>query len=359
MSRLVRAASLAGFEELAESLGADVARLLRQAGVARTALRDPDALISYKAKNELLERAAAAAGCADFGLRLAKHQGVGILGPLAVMIEHAATTADAAQMASRYIYVHSTAIRLGLEPVPGPGGWVDLGYDIDAGETLDSTQSYDLALGVLVNVVRLLTQGTVEPVLILFPHPPLAAPSVYERALKAPCRFGQARAAVRLRRADVDKPLPRDNPMMRKLAQLYLDTNFSAPTQALSDRVRLLVRESLAAGSASHAAVAKMLALHPRTMQRRLEEEGSSFEQIKDKVRRELFLALVERAEAPTCASLSFMLGYAEPSALSRSCRRWFGASPSALRKQSRSGAGSQAAPRRRANSGRAARAAA
>jgi AraC-like DNA-binding protein len=344
---------------LAESLGLDVARLLRQAGVARTALRDPDALIAYKTKNELLERAAAAAGCADFGLRLAKHQGVGILGPLAVMIEHAATTADAAQMASRYIYVHSTAIRLELRPVPGPGpgGWVDLGFDIDAGETFDAAQSYDLALGVVVNALRLLAQGAVEPVLILLPHPPLVAPSVYERALKAPCRFDQPRAAVRLHRADVDKPLPRDNPMMRKLAQLYLDTNFSAPAQALSDRVRLLVRQSLAAGSASHAAVAKMLALHPRTMQRRLDEEGSSFEQIKDEVRREMFRALVERADAPTFASLSFMLGYAEPSALSRSCRRWFGASPTALREQSRAATGSQAVPSRRASSGRAARA--
>jgi Arabinose-binding domain of AraC transcription regulator, N-term len=63
MSRMVRAATLPGFEGLAELPGIDLARLLRQAGLARTALRDSDALIPYEAKNEMIPRAAAVSGC--------------------------------------------------------------------------------------------------------------------------------------------------------------------------------------------------------------------------------------------------------------------------------------------------------
>jgi AraC-like DNA-binding protein len=107
------------------------------------------------------------------------------------------------------------------------------------------------------------------------------------------------------------------------------------PTQATSERVRLLVVQQLSTGGATHDWVSRRLGMHPRTMQRRLVEEGTTFEKIKDEVRRELVRKLVERPDMPAFASVAGMLDYAEPSALTRSCHRWFGASPTELRRQS------------------------
>ena len=81
--------------------------------------------------------------------------------------------------------------------------------------------------------------------------------------------------------------------------------------------------------------MASQLALHPRTLQRRLAEEGTTFEQVVDDVRRRM----TERYLQDTDMSLGHLareLGYGEQSALTRASRRWFGSSPLAYRKAMR-----------------------
>ena len=71
--------------------------------------------------------------------------------------------------------------------------------------------------------------------------------------------------------------------------------------------------------------------MHPRTLHRRLAREGARFEEIKDEVRREMARSLIAQAGL-SMTQIAGALGYAEQSALSRSCVRWFGDSPRRLR---------------------------
>jgi AraC-like DNA-binding protein len=57
------------------------------------------------------------------------------------------------------------------------------------------------------------------------------------------------------------------------------------------------------------------------------------FEDIKDAVRRDMAAAYLRQRNLPL-SQVAELLGYAEPSALSRSCRRWFGETPSAVRRR-------------------------
>ena len=72
----------------------------------------------------------------------------------------------------------------------------------------------------------------------------------------------------------------------------------------------------------------------PRTLQRRLQDEGASFEVIKDNVRRKLALQYLGQSQSMT--EVAAQLGYSEPSVLTRSCHRWFAASPRDIRTQLR-----------------------
>jgi AraC-like DNA-binding protein len=74
-----------------------------------------------------------------------------------------------------------------------------------------------------------------------------------------------------------------------------------------------------------------MLGMHPRTLQRRLRAENKSFESIKDGVRRDVALRYLKQSSIPLIR-IAKLLGYSETSALSRSCYRWFSASPRQLR---------------------------
>ena len=64
---------------------------------------------------------------------------------------------------------------------------------------------------------------------------------------------------------------------------------------------------------------------------RRLREEGESFEAIKDSVRRDVALRYLQQPDV-SLVRVTEILGYSETSVLSRSCLRWFCASPRELR---------------------------
>ncbi|MEJ8852666.1 AraC family transcriptional regulator [Variovorax rhizosphaerae] len=332
MNPLIRASALVGYKELAHESGLVPAKLLRRVGLSLAALRDPDELISYPNMIALLEQSAQVSGRPDFGLQLSQQQGLSILGPLAVIAQNAEDVAQAYELAGRYMFIYSPAVRVSVKPVGGAGELVDLCYDIDIVPRPVCVQAMELALGVMVNCARLLAQGEFAAREILMPHARPKGSTRHEELLGAPCRFGQPRAALRVAAADVHKPVRGSNPMVREMAQRYIDAQFVSPNKPFSDRVRQVVHRLMGTGRCSHQCVSEMLGMHLRTMQRRLVDEGATFEQIKDEVRRSLVESVMRKAEPPSLTMLMVMLDYADASTLTRSCRRWFGVPPTALR---------------------------
>ncbi|WP_240674643.1 helix-turn-helix transcriptional regulator [Burkholderia stabilis] len=122
--------------------------------------------------------------------------------------------------------------------------------------------------------------------------------------------------------------------MLLDMARAYLVQKFGEPRLMLSDRLRALVRRFIGVGDIGQIAIADALSIHPRTLQRRLRNEGQNFEALVDQVRRERLLALLEHPEPPRLSQVALMLGYSQQAAMTRSCRRWFGCSPTELRRR-------------------------
>ena len=79
--------------------------------------------------------------------------------------------------------------------------------------------------------------------------------------------------------------------------------------------------------------VARRLAMSPRTLQRRLSEEGTSFEILREEMRKqtaEIFLA----DRTLSVGEVAFLLGFSEPGAFHRAFKRWHNTTPDAFRKQ-------------------------
>ena len=96
-------------------------------------------------------------------------------------------------------------------------------------------------------------------------------------------------------------------------------------------RVRDLLRVALPA-TPSLDDIADRLHLSPRTLHRRLGEEGSSFRAIKDELRRDLALARLTKTSDPV-GRIAADLGYADTSAFYRACVAWTGMSPMRYRR--------------------------
>lgn len=71
--------------------------------------------------------------------------------------------------------------------------------------------------------------------------------------------------------------------------------------------------------------------MHPRTLNRHLQQEGETFDGIRDRIRRERVEYYLSRTTTPL-SQVAGMIGYSEQSILTRSCKRWFGESPRQVR---------------------------
>jgi AraC-like DNA-binding protein len=96
-------------------------------------------------------------------------------------------------------------------------------------------------------------------------------------------------------------------------------------------RVRDLLRSALPA-TLSLDDIAARLHLSPRSIHRRLTDEGTTFRGIKDALRRDLALARLTRGKTPI-SQIANDLGYADTSAFYRACIEWTGLAPAHYRR--------------------------
>jgi AraC-like DNA-binding protein len=168
---------------------------------------------------------------------------------------------------------------------------------------------------------------------VSLPHAPLAPLAAYRRFFDgAPVHAEQPRAALHLGPATLDARLQDTNPALRQITEDYLARHFRMPGESVSARVRLALRRTLGTPRGSKADVADLLALHPRTLQRHLAAERTSFEALREETRRNAALHYLRETRIPM-GQLADLLGFSEQSAMTRSCRRWFGMPPTEVRR--------------------------
>ncbi|WP_226442008.1 AraC family transcriptional regulator [Quatrionicoccus australiensis] len=132
----------------------------------------------------------------------------------------------------------------------------------------------------------------------------------------------------------LDLPVRRDEAALNR----FLDgapgkiTTLYRRDREMVTRIRDLLRAALP-DTLSLDAVAERLYLSPRSVHRRLEEEGSSFRAIKDALRRDMALARLAKSD-DAIARIAADLGYADTSAFYRACVEWTGMAPLHYRQQ-------------------------
>ncbi|CRK57189.1 Transcriptional regulator, AraC family [Alloactinosynnema sp. L-07] len=332
MGPMIRAASLRGFTHLVGELGGDPDALLSRFGIDAAVLRDDDGLIPITAHDLMLDVAARELDCPDLGLRLATAQDLSILGPLAIAIQASSTVADALDCASRFLFVHSAALRVGVEADPlGRRGVVALTYRKDLRESTYSPQGIELGLGVFHRVASSLLGSVRSLRSVHLPHQPLSPVRRYLDFFGVDVRFGGQIAALCVQRHVLEETFSGADAAIRAVALEHLASQFSDPGLDFVSQVRLGIAESLRTAPPTIASIAKLFAMHPRTLQRRLAEQETSFATILDDVRREAAHRYLTTTDLPV-GQVALMVGFGEQSSLAHAVRRWFGVSPRELR---------------------------
>jgi AraC-like DNA-binding protein len=247
---------------------------------------------------------------------------------------------EALECASKYIYVYNAAIGFSVRADDDDRALLD--FEVLSEHGPRCAQTIEHGVGVTCRIVGMLSAGRSHLTRVWLPHPPLAPRATYRRHLGAAVEFNAPHAAVAIARADLDLPLGEHNEELQMLAVSYMSVRFPERRTTLAVQVRTVIDRSLGTGACGYVEVADALSLHPRTLQRRLRDEGTTFEDIKDASRRDLARRYLAHPDVPL-TQIAALLDYREQSALTRSCQRWFHATPRMLRSSQPSAIGAMA----------------
>ena len=334
---VIHARILRFFPDLVRQLGGNPTHLMQQIGI-HPAKKPADGRsgATYRQLVHLIELAADELRCPDFGMRLATLQSGSLMfGPLGLVMKNSRTFGDALDYVSKHTYAHSLAARIWLKGLPSRK-MIFVGHDILLDRMPNKSQAMEqiMLLGHLAAVEITGRQARVRRV--HFRHQPVSSISVYRRYFGCAVRFGQSEDGVVFSERDLASPIIHPDSQRYQAATSFIDASFTRFRPPLHAQARGMIMQLL--GTDHHCTnerVAAALNLHPRTLHRRLRSEGTSFQQVKDEVRRDAIFYYLQQTNLDF-AVISERVGFAEQSVLTRTCHRWFCASPTELRSRGR-----------------------
>ncbi|AMP15757.1 AraC family transcriptional regulator [Collimonas pratensis] len=187
-----------------------------------------------------------------------------------------------------------------------------------------------------VQLARLATRSHVQPLRVSWPSSPsLKADSLIYKSYFGISVTNSPLATLVFATADVERPFLTENHKMwlffePSLRQRLADLDRTA---GMLERVRSTLLETLPAGEASMQAVSRKLAVSPRTLQRRLQDEGTTFQQTLDSLRDSLAHHYLRNTEMSS-AEISFLLGFEDANSFARAFQVWTGKTPQTVRSE-------------------------
>lgn len=182
-----------------------------------------------------------------------------------------------------------------------------------------------------VALARFGTRTRVVPQRVVLPQLPRNVATV-ESWLRTRVERG-ATTLIRFSRLDATRPFLTANAGMwdffepelrRRLDDLGADATFGS-------KVRATLVELLPAGAGSTHGVARHLGISTRTMQRRLGDEGVTFQELLAEVREGLARHYLTQSTL-SLTEIAFLLGYDDPNSFHRAFNRWTGRTPLGIR---------------------------
>jgi AraC-like DNA-binding protein len=329
----VHARILRFFPDLVLELGGNPVLLMKRVGIDMASFSEGKADATYRQIVHLIELAAAELRCPDFGMRLAKRQsGGGTFGPLGLVMRNSRTFGEALRYVSEHSYAHSLAARIWLKR-SSREKTVFAGHDILLNRVPNKTQAMEQILLAGHLAALELTGGRARVRRVHFRHQPASSLRNYRGYFGCEIRFGQNEDGVVFSELDLASPIAAPDSQVYERATSFIAAEFTRHRPPLDAQVRGVIMRCLGSPRCRNEQVAAELNLHPKTMQRVLKANGTSFQRIKDEVRRDLMLYYLTRTKLDF-ARLSEKLGFTEQSVMTRYCNRWFSMPPTKLRSQ-------------------------
>ena len=311
----------------------EVAPLLRRVGLSEHDLDNRQRRISAIAQIRLLEYAAEALGDSAFGLHIAQQANLRQVGLLFYVTSAARTLGETLPLYERYCRIVNEAVRVKLSPIQN-GVVVKVNFVGVSRHHFRQNAEFLLAAslkGMRENVGR-----NVHPIRVTFAHPRNSNLQEVERFFGCPVEFGSAFDQWSFSNETLALPLITGDPYLLETLQPFCDEAARERNTAvgtLRSSVENEAQKLLPHGKANRKTVASALGMSERTLSRKLADEGTTYDELVDQLRRSLAFQYI-KAQTLSLSQIAWLLGYEGSSSFCHAFARWTGSSPSAVRKE-------------------------
>ncbi len=328
-----RAAALTGVADVARELGVDAASVAAEIGLPVEALSNPDLMIRNPLIGQLYRRISQLSGSTDISLRVAERRQLDNLGVIGFAMKHQPTLLAATEILRRYFGLQNEAV--GISYVVSDDVEVQVFARQNMGLDIAHLTRFpaELGIGVLFRALKELSDTPLHPVSVSFVHARGAPVKSYLRVFGIEPLFEQESNGATFSCADMMRPLTRFDPDTLHHANAFIEAvSAQRSRESFSDRVHDVLMTRLRHGMPSVAEAAGLLAVSPRTLNRRLAGENSTYQELIHQVRIRAAVSYLDGSHR-SLSEISNILGFAEQSGFSRWFRRTFGVTPSQHRR--------------------------
>jgi AraC-like DNA-binding protein len=313
------------FTNLLHQIGAPVERRLAEFVIPSSVLHDPESLLPLVPAFRFLERNAMAEGLTDLGLLAAQNVHIRGLGAFGQLVMQSATLYSALRLIARLIPLYNSAQRIWLEPWQGKSR---ICYHYARLTGASRKYGHQFTFMLVMDLVRNFAGPRWVPSEIHIER------GVDNRQLFE--RFGAAVyerdiSAIVLDPALLGKPPWRPSGNGHAISEHAFAATAPAGDFLASVKqvIRLYIRDNMFAIEP----IAAIVGTSPRTLQRRLAEQGAEFSELVSRARLDEAMRLLAD-EKIQITDIAHELGYSDTANFTRAFRRWTGVAPSLFRAQ-------------------------
>jgi AraC-like DNA-binding protein len=323
-----RVGVLVELPDLLRALGVDPERTITDAGIRPELLEDTESKLSFTKFGRLMRVCAARTGCDHIGLLLGLRARTHHLGEVGSLMRHAPTLGQAIQdlCTNQERYIRGAVAYLTVQN--GIALW---GYALQQAHVEGIEIISDAATAVGFSMIRELSGASPDTILNLRKSPADFSP--YKKLLGLVPRFNSEQTAVLFPVSLLDAPVLNAEREKRRTAEDRVARYWAVAKPSIADRVARSLTARVLFGKTSIEELADESQMHPRTLRRRLQKEGTNFRDLLAEARfaaaEQLLMGTQMRA-----TEIAEVLGYSDLPAFSVAFTRRVGVAPSEWRRQ-------------------------
>jgi AraC-like DNA-binding protein len=314
--------------------GIDPKSLCAAIGIDPKMLEMPDSRVTGETNRAMWHELVKLTGDDNIGLHIGETFNLAMIGIVGYVLFNCQTFRQVLENLSRYTRLFSQGTYIHFSISQG-----QVLCDCDIVSHLknylleEPRQPIESTFSALLTTTKTLTGKELIPDAVWFQHPRPTDISEHQRIFLAPVHFSQPTNRLVFDAGCLDWTVLSGNPSLLPMFEQHAEAMLNELSQesTYTNQVVRAVTHGLKGEVPTIEAIARSLAISVRNLQRELQAEGTSYQQLLDETRKELALRYLKKLDTPI-HDVAFLLGFSEPSAFHRAFKRWTGKTPRAYR---------------------------